>query len=914
MSVSYKIGESAGYKTALTINQEKRIKNIYGQALKTVQKQLKDAQKPGSNKKSYQITYLKNLEVQLQESYKNISKQVLSEIKNNVLDISKFVVGESNDLMNNLGINVKGAFSYIPKDVVNTITNGTIYTPKMKLSQRIWGCESTTMKDIRYITAQGVALNKSTYEIAKDLEKYVNPAAKKDWAWSKVYPGTSKRVDYNAQRVARTTITHAYQQTVKEYTEQNPFSDGIEWLASGTERMCEICAERNGKIYKPEDLPLDHPNGMCTMAIHFPKSLEDIAQERQEALGDEAAKLQDKIKQFKQNAAAPQNISTGDVQKSAEKKIAEKKVKVPQFTNWQKTFLEPYGYTPENMPANYDEWFNKMMANANQKEMDKLFKQAGNYNGTLLDFYNAKLGKVKYKYKSVSELTNTVAQKAMPETVEKAKAIEKTVKTEKKVKVAEFTANQNKYLSPYGYTVDNMPGDFWEWYVKADPAMLSKFEQEAIKAGMSDVGYFNAKLGKLKYKYKSLAEVEKVATTTSEPAVDYVAQMNLAKQEMDDIGSKIVSGIWKDDVTVSEYASKIDSIPKKKQYYMDEISKLTTSADDMLKYDKFHNLLNQLDDFEAEGKKYMAAKANYLDAKKALNPTGNVVGKFSEDMYTNEVKAAAKNYARRTEADKYYREILDRQWADMTEQEKYSVWEYTRNSNPMNRSLSGYAETWDRYHFKGIGNVELGYEDKYRTIDVSVMQKFAKSDGHVDYKNAIKNLTNAIEKTAMEDSCMLVRGSDVNGLAGLLEGDLFSFDDAKQIIQSGNVDEMKNAFVGQTFTNHAFTSTGIAKDSGFGGNVKYNIFCPEGTKAIYCEPQSYYGNTASKKIYKAGQDYYSVGSEAEMLIQRGTQYRITDIRYKYGDIEIDMEVVGQPDYFKTGLEHTHTGGISSFTK
>lgn len=913
MSVSYKIGESAGYKTALTINQEKRIKNIYGQALKTVQKQLKDAQKPGSNKKSYQITYLKNLEVQLQESYKNISKQVLSEIKNNVLDISKFVVGESNDLMNNLGINVQGAFSYIPKDVVNTITNGTIYTPKMKLSQRIWGCESATMKDIRYITAQGVALNKSTYEIAKDLEKYVDPAAKKDWAWSKVYPGTSKRVDYNAQRVARTTITHAYQQTVKEYTEQNPFSDGIEWLASGTERMCEICAARDGKIYKPEDLPLDHPNGMCTMAIHFPKSLEDIAQERQEALGDEAAKLQDKINQFKQNAAAPQNISTGDIQKSAEKKIAEKKVKVPQFTNWQKTYLEPYGYTPEKIPS-YDEWLSN--TSIPDSVMEKFYKSAQKEGKTLNEFFDAKLGKVKYKYKSVSELTNTVVQKTMPEAAEKAKAIEKTVKTEKKVKVAEFTANQNKYLSPYGYTVDNMPGDFWEWYAKADPAICSKLEQEAIKAGMSDVEYFNATLGKLKYKYKSLAEVEKVATTASEPVVDYVAQMNLAKQEMDDIGSKIISGVWKDDVTVSEYASKIDSISKKKQYYMDEISKLTTSADDMLKYDKFHNLLNQLDDFEAEGKKYMAAKAKYLDAKKALNPTGNVVGKFSEDMYTNEAKKAAKNFAKRTEADKYYREILDRQWGDLTEREKYSVWEYTRGSGAYNRPLSGYdySPSWSRRDFKGVGNVSLQNErmDKYTYGDFG---KFMKSDGYADMAQNVADLTKAIEKTAMEDSCMLIRKSTDSGLAGIIEGDLFSYDDAMRIIQSRNVEEMKNAFVGQTFTNHAFTSTGMAKDYHWSGNIQYNIFCPEGTKAIYCEPQSYYGNTISgEQLYHVGDSYHSVGAEAEVLLQRGTQYRITDIRYKHKNIEIDMEVVGQPDYFKTGLEHTHTGGVTSFTK
>ena len=67
-----------------------------------------------------------------------------------------------------------------------------------------------TQGDIQYIVAQGIASQKSAFDIAKDLEKYVDPSAKKDWAWSKVYPGTKKVVDYNAQRLARTMVSHAY--------------------------------------------------------------------------------------------------------------------------------------------------------------------------------------------------------------------------------------------------------------------------------------------------------------------------------------------------------------------------------------------------------------------------------------------------------------------------------------------------------------------------------------------------------------------------------------------------------------------------------------------------------------------------------------------------------------------------------
>jgi hypothetical protein len=53
--------------------------------------------------------------------------------------------------------------------------------------------------------------------------------------------------------------------------------------------MCELCAERDGRIYQKDALPFDHPNGMCTVTAVIPKSYDEIGQE----LGDWAAEKSD---------------------------------------------------------------------------------------------------------------------------------------------------------------------------------------------------------------------------------------------------------------------------------------------------------------------------------------------------------------------------------------------------------------------------------------------------------------------------------------------------------------------------------------------------------------------------------------------------------------------------------------------
>ena len=187
------------------------------------------------------------------------------------------IVGDNIDFLKEVGMPVQGAFSHVPDEVVRAVATGQIYEGKWSLSRAIWKNTRRTQKDVQSVIAQGIAQNKSTYDIAKDLEKYVDPSAKKDWDWSKVYPGTAKKVDYSAQRLARTMVSHAYQQSFVRTTQKNPFVTKYKWVSAGGARTCEICAARDGVEYSKTDLPLDHPNGMCTFIAVIEDSMTDIA-------------------------------------------------------------------------------------------------------------------------------------------------------------------------------------------------------------------------------------------------------------------------------------------------------------------------------------------------------------------------------------------------------------------------------------------------------------------------------------------------------------------------------------------------------------------------------------------------------------------------------------------------------------
>ena len=295
--------EAQKKKLKLMKKQEKQIKEIYNDMYLKVSKKLSKV-----NPNTLSERYLQELKKVLEKEIKESSKQVKEVIKDNIEKSSKLANDTQldffmsiNDKYNlNMQDTFSSMFSKIPKDAMNEILSGKAYKDRAGLSERIWLDTKKFNKDINYIISEGIVNKKTTYEIAKDLEKYVNPNAAKEWEWSKVYPNTNKVIDYNAQRLARTSVQHAFQQAQKRSCKKNPYVEKIRWLSSNSSRTCELCNNRNNQLYDIKDVPLDHPNGLCTTIPEITMSYEEIGEELKVWVNGEANTKLDKW--FKKHA------------------------------------------------------------------------------------------------------------------------------------------------------------------------------------------------------------------------------------------------------------------------------------------------------------------------------------------------------------------------------------------------------------------------------------------------------------------------------------------------------------------------------------------------------------------------------------------------------------------------------------
>lgn len=259
----------------ITQEQQKHIEELYKQASKHIGELAEQAPRVPSD--AIRQQYLRDLQGQIDDALRGIQGDLGSTIREHSKQVAAETVKDAKEFLREVGLPIGGAYSNVPVEIVQAVASGQLYTGNWTLSRALWLNTVETQKDVQSIVAQGIIENKSAYDIAKDLEKYVDPSARKDWEWSKVYPGTRKVVDYNAQRLARTMVSHAYQQAFVRTTIKNPFITKYQWQAAATERTCEICMERDGQLFDKDALPLDHPNGMCTFLAVIEDSMEDVA-------------------------------------------------------------------------------------------------------------------------------------------------------------------------------------------------------------------------------------------------------------------------------------------------------------------------------------------------------------------------------------------------------------------------------------------------------------------------------------------------------------------------------------------------------------------------------------------------------------------------------------------------------------
>lgn len=295
MKQKFSLKNAEQVRETTTMNQQKEIKKLYEELYKDITKQIEQTRE-GDMKKQ-------NL-VLLQRDIKNTIQRLNNDIKNGVFRnmriVSQAVVEDCREFLLNCGFkeeDIHEAFMYVPDQIVTNIANGNIYQEGWRLSEAIWGYNKKVQDDLNKIVSIGTKQGKSAYEIALDLQDYVDPSAKKksrtisSWRYDKngnkirdtFYFGN---VDYNAQRLARTLISHAYQQSFEHVNKNDPFVIGYRWLTSNFHgRVCPVCKQRAETdqfdlgvgVFPKDQLPLDHPNGMCTFEAVIPDSMTDIA-------------------------------------------------------------------------------------------------------------------------------------------------------------------------------------------------------------------------------------------------------------------------------------------------------------------------------------------------------------------------------------------------------------------------------------------------------------------------------------------------------------------------------------------------------------------------------------------------------------------------------------------------------------
>jgi hypothetical protein len=285
---------------------QKQIKQFYEDLYKDVSKQIKT--KGGKSLSKAQLILLQR---DIKKRISEINNDIENKITDSMITTSNEVVKNTRSILSQMGFknkDIERAFYYVPDNVVRNIVTGNVYQNGWTLSRAIWGHSKQTQDTIIKIVGNGTAQGKGAYDIAKDIEKYVKPTASKEsrtissWRRAKqldveagrakeigekikdsYYPG---RVDYNAMRLSRTMITHAYQQSMEATNKNNPFVIGYRWLTSDFHgRVCNLCLDRATKdsyglgpgVFPKDDLPLDHPNGMCTFEVVMSDDLSGIS-------------------------------------------------------------------------------------------------------------------------------------------------------------------------------------------------------------------------------------------------------------------------------------------------------------------------------------------------------------------------------------------------------------------------------------------------------------------------------------------------------------------------------------------------------------------------------------------------------------------------------------------------------------
>lgn len=261
----------------LTIEQEKQINNIYAKSATRLIDEILEL--PDISRTRVHDIDIARL---LNDYTKDLYKQLYPNIKDNIMKssiIQRQVILDYVDQVakdRKLSEIVKHNINSYSNTVVKNLVAGEYYKDGKTLSKRLWNLTSDNSNKIDEFIKMNIASGANARKLANDLELLINPNNR--IVTNNFKAGfNSYKISYQAQRLARTSITHAATETQIQNAKKNPFSKGLRWnlSASHSARMhgkTDICDDYNGQIFKPEETPLQHPNCLC----YFTEEVADI--------------------------------------------------------------------------------------------------------------------------------------------------------------------------------------------------------------------------------------------------------------------------------------------------------------------------------------------------------------------------------------------------------------------------------------------------------------------------------------------------------------------------------------------------------------------------------------------------------------------------------------------------------------
>ena len=296
-------------KKELTKKQQQEIISVYSKAYKdTIEKGLKKA---GNDPKK------------IDKLTKAYATQIYNELNDLVVkynsQISKEIVQAQADIINAfLDTDDKKFMAQVNKlvDITNRKTiqqmiQGNIYNDSKGLSKRLWSITNRSGDKLSTAINSCIAQGMGAAEMTQNLKEFAM-GGHHTWSRNKIREklgdGYARKygsggLDYEALRLARTTLTHQAQISVINSSKVNPYMDAVIWHSDHQAgRTCQQCIDRDGTKYylNKGSVPLDHPNGMCWLEPAYSMTPEEMAKDMKAwAAGEKNSGLMDKIPEYK---------------------------------------------------------------------------------------------------------------------------------------------------------------------------------------------------------------------------------------------------------------------------------------------------------------------------------------------------------------------------------------------------------------------------------------------------------------------------------------------------------------------------------------------------------------------------------------------------------------------------------------